>query len=48
MATSFTQMFENFQKRIDAPNGDLDSVSHNLANINTTGYKKQVTNSKNC
>ncbi len=23
---------------------DLDSVSHNLANINTTGYKKQRTN----
>lgn len=44
MTTSFTQMFEISRSGLMLRMIDLDSVSHNLANVNTTGYKKVRTN----
>ena len=44
MATSFTQMFEVSRTGIMWRMLDLDVVSNNLANVNTTGYKQQRLN----
>ena len=44
MATSFTQMFEVSRTGIMWRMLDLDVVSNNLGNINTTGYKQQRLN----
>lgn len=44
MPTSFTQMFEISRSGLMLRMFDLDVVSHNLANINTNGYKKERTN----
>ena len=44
MSTSFTQMFEINRSGLMMRMADLDVVSNNLANINTTGYKAQRTN----